>query len=422
MNEIIIFLLLLALSAVFSGTETAVTNVNEYNFSGNDIKPEKKKHLINMTKDKSSYIAALLVGNNIVNTVLAVYAGVVADDILERYGLDPSAGPVVASVVSIVFLLIFGEILPKQFGVAFSKTWCNTLITPLRFLVFILKPITITMNWLSKTVMSWLPVKKNDDAPSVTEIMAMAENSVKAGKIDSMEKSLMYSSSQINDLKAEDVMIPKNKIVAVKSNVSVSELLRIFKTHLYSRIPVYSTTIDEIIGIFNIKECLKLKPEEEENFDIRNYMIKPIYVPGNVTIGSLMEQMKSTRIHMAVVVSEYGITDGIVTLENILERIIGLIGDEYDDESEDMLITMNNKGTKELEVDGTISLQDLSKELSIDIPSAKHKVNTLNGYITEEKGDFVAVGEEFIIENYIFKVLSIKGRCADKIRITKKNG
>ena len=278
------------------------------------------------------------------------------------------------------------------------------------------------MNWLSKKVMSLLPVKKNDDAPSVTEIMAMAENSVKAGKIDSMEKSLMYSSSQINDLKAEDVMIPKNKIVAVKSNVSVSELLRIFKTHLYSRIPVYSTTIDEIIGIFNIKECLKLKPDEEENFDIRNYMIKPIYVPGNVTIGSLMEQMKSTRIHMAVVVSEYGITDGIVTLENILERIIGLIGDEYDDESEDMLITMNNKGTKELEVDGTISLQDLSKELSIDIPSAKHKVNTLNGYITEEKGDFVAVGEEFIIENYIFKVLSIKGRCADKIRITKKNG
>ena len=167
MNEIIIFLLLLALSAVFSGTETAVTNVNEYNFSGNDIKPEKKKHLINMTKDKSSYIAALLVGNNIVNTVLAVYAGVVADDILERYGLDPSSGPIVASIVSIVFLLIFGEILPKQFGVAFSKTWCIAMITPLRFLVFILKPITIAMNWLSKKVMSLLPVKKNDDAPSV---------------------------------------------------------------------------------------------------------------------------------------------------------------------------------------------------------------------------------------------------------------
>ena len=422
MNDIIIFGILLLLSGFFSGTETAFTSITEYALASNYFSEKKKLLLKKLINDKQSVIAALLVGNNIVNTVLAVYAGVVADKMLvETKILPESAGPVVASVVSVVFLLIFGEVLPKQFGVAFTKGWCSIAAYPINFLVFILKPITIAMNWLSKSVMKILPVKATDDAPTVDELMMMAENSEKAGNIDNMEKNLMYSSSQINDLTAADVMIPKNKIIAVKSDVKPNELLKIFKTHLYSRIPVYDSSIDEIKGIFNIKECLKLKESQLNNFDIKKHWIEPIYVPGNVKIGSLMEQMKDTRKHMAVVVSEYGITDGIVTLENILERIIGLIGDEYDDEEDTVSLAKTLDEDINLEIPGTSSLQDISKIIMTEFPTnAHHKINTINGLLTDLKGDFLEKGDEFDLSDFNFKVLSVKTRCAEKILITKR--
>lgn len=421
MFDLLIFIMLLCLSAFFSGTETAFTALNEYSLASMKASQRKINCLKALIDDKASVISALLVGNNIVNTVLAVYTSVVTNKILIKSQFLPTtAAPVIASIISIVFLLIFGEVLPKQFGVAFSKGWCLNSTYILRLLVIILKPITITMNYLSKTVMKILPVEKKDDAPTIDELMLMAEDSEKAGNIDSMEKSLMYSSSQINDLTASDVMIPKNKIVAARSDVKPEQLINIFKTHLYSRIPVYKTTIDEIIGIFNIKECLKLDQEKISQFDISKYLVKPIYVPGNVTIGNLMEQMKETRIHMAVVVNEYGVTDGIVTLENILERIIGLIGDEYDDESDSPLINKSDKNKIDLEIDGTLSLQDLSKLLSIEFSSeVHHRVNTINGYLTDVKGDFLIEDDEFDYEGYHFKVLKANKHCAEKIKVTK---
>ena len=346
MTDLLIFIFLLVISGFFSGTETAFTSLNAYSLASMKASPKRIKCLKTLIDNKASVISALLVGNNIVNTVLAVYAGVVANKMLVEAKLPESAGPIIASVVSIIFLLIFGEVLPKQCGVVFAKGWCLNATYMLWIIVNLFKPITKAMNLLSKIVLRLLPVTKADDAPTVDELMLMAENSEKAGNIDSMEKSLMYSSSQINDMTASDVMIPKSKIVAARSDVKPEELIQIFRTHLYSRIPVYKTSIDEIIGIFNIKECLKLDKEKLSTFDINKYLIKPIYTPGNVTIGNLMELMKKSHVHMAVVINEYGITDGIVTLENILERIIGLISDEYDDENDLFFINKSKSNNK----------------------------------------------------------------------------
>ena len=379
----------------------------------------KKKLLNKLIKDKQTVISTLLVGNNIINTVLAVYAGVVANRM--SASLPEGSGPLIASFVSIVLLLIFGEVLPKQFGVAFTKGWCTMSAYIIYFLMLILMPITKAMNWLSKKVMKLLPLSANDDAPTVSELMLMAENSEKAGNIDSMEKNLMFTSSQINDLTAEDVMIPKNKIIAASATVKPTELIQTFKTHLYSRIPIYKNSIDDIIGIFNIKECLRLDPNKFDTFDISKHLKKPIYIPGNVTIGNLMEQMKASRNHMAVVVSEYGVTEGIVTLENILERIIGLIGDEYDDEDDSKELVKQSNEITELEIEGLTSLADISKIINVDFSNEiHHKVNTINGFLIDLKGDFLTEGETFNYKDFEFKVLSIKGKCANMVKITKK--
>ncbi len=420
MTDFFIFIVLLCLSGFFSGTETAFTALTEYSIASMKAKPKKLDCLRDLVKDKGSVISALLVGNNIVNTILAVYAGVVTNKMVAETNLPPSAGPIIASVVSIIFLLIFGEVLPKQFAVAFAKGWCLNATYMLKFLVFVLKPITITMNYIGKFVLKLLPVEKSDDAPTVDELLLMAENSEKAGNIDSLEKTLMFTSSQLNDLTAADIMVPRNKIVAFKSDVDPTKLYETFQTHFYSRIPVYKNTLDDIIGIFNIKELLKFDYDHPEKFDINNYLTKPIFIPGNVSIGNLMEQMKSSGIHMAVVVNEYGVTDGIVTLENILERIIGLISDEYDDEKDAELVNNSDENNIELEIIGTLSLQDLSKLLEIEFPiEAHHKVTTINGFLTDVKGNFLNEGDEFEHEGYKFKVLSVQRRCAEKIKVTK---
>ncbi|MBR4570953.1 MAG: DUF21 domain-containing protein, partial [Candidatus Riflebacteria bacterium] len=165
MTDLLTFIILLCLSAFFSGTETAFTSLNEYSLASMKASPRKLSSLKKLIDDKASVISALLVGNNIVNTVLAVYAGVVANKIIVKSQFLPvSAGPVIASIVSIIFLLIFGEVLPKQFGVAFSKGWCLNSTYILCALVVILKPITFSMNCLSKFVMKMVPVEKKDDA------------------------------------------------------------------------------------------------------------------------------------------------------------------------------------------------------------------------------------------------------------------
>ena len=153
-----------------------------------------------------------------------------------------------------------------------------------------------------------------------------------------------------------------------------------------------------------------------------NFMLKTLIMKGviNVTIGNLMEQMKQSRNHMAIVVNEYGITDGIVTLENILERIIGIIDDEYDEENESSPIVQQNEDNSFQEEEGTITLQDISEMLDIEFSDKiHHRVNTLNGFLTDIKGDFLKESDTYEYEGYEFKVLTVKERCADKIQIKR---
>ena len=178
MIDLLIFIILLGLSAFFSGTETAFTALNEYSLASMKASQKRLNSLKLLIDNKASVISALLIGNNIVNTVLAVYAGVVANKMLVKSQIVPDAvGPIIASVLSIIFLLIFGEVLPKQFGVAFAKGWCLNSTYVLRFLVFVFKPIILAMNLLSRLVMKMLPVEEPDDGPTVDELMMMAENS-----------------------------------------------------------------------------------------------------------------------------------------------------------------------------------------------------------------------------------------------------
>ncbi|NCB39403.1 MAG: HlyC/CorC family transporter [Erysipelotrichia bacterium] len=418
---LIFFLLLLLTSAVFSGTETAITSVNEINLSAYKGKsPRRQKIASELIKDKRSVIAAILVGNNIVNTVLAVYAGAFFDEIFVDTGmLNQATAPLIASFITIVFLLIFGEVIPKHLGVTFAKGWTFTIAYPLWGIVRVLKPITRIMDVISRLLLKLIPFKgESEDAPTIQELLLMAKFSEKAGHIDSLERKLMSKSSRFNDLMACEVMIPRNDVSAVSEKISFDELLEVFRSDMYSRVPVYRDDLDEVVGVFNFKELFKIDPLHKDTFSITRVMLPPLYVPENVVIGELFERMKTSRTHMAVVVDEYGSTAGIITMEDIVERLFGMIDDEYDNEN---IAAVKSHENGDIEVLGTISLHDLGAAANIVFPEdVRRQVNTLNGFLTSIKGDFPKSRDRIIWHNYIFKVMSTEGHRAKKVLIKTK--
>ncbi len=419
-QTLVFFALLLLVSAIFSGTETAFTSVNEIGLSSYDKGNRRKKFLFEMLRQKGSVIAAILVGNNIVNTVLAVYAGAFFDNLFVETGiLSPAYGPMVASVITIIFLLIFGEVIPKHMGVTFAKPWAFAMTYPLWVMVKVLKPVTSAMDILSRALMSILPkTAENADAPTIQELMLLAKVSEKAGHIDSMERKLMTRSSSFNDLFACDVMIPRNSIESISADADIKEVRQAFKSAFYSRVPVFRGDLDEIVGILNYKELIKLEPEDYSRFSIEKVMQPPLFIPENVPIGELLERMRSSRNHMAVVIDEFGSTAGLITLEDIIERLFGMINDEYDSENITHMHTHKNGDHEAL---GTISLHELGNQLGLTFPEEVRKqANTLNGFLTFLKGDFLKTKDKFAWNNYIFTVKKIDGHVAEKVIIRKK--
>jgi CBS domain containing-hemolysin-like protein len=417
---IVFFAVLLLVSAMFSGTESAFTSVNEVSMSHYGKKGTRQRIVVDMLKNKGSVIAAILVGNNIVNTVLSVYAGAVFDQVLVDSGImSENLAPVLASVVTIIFLLIFGEVIPKQIGVAFARPWTLAVAYPLKFIVVMVKPVTAAMNVLSRGLLALIrPAGAPDDAPSIQELLVLAKHSERAGHIDSIERGLMSKSSKFNDLQVCEVMVPRSNVKGIPVDAGFEEVLAAFKSDMYTRVPVYDKSVDVIIGVLNFKELLKLERDNLERFNLHELMMQPLFVPENVAIGELLERMKQTRKHMAVVVDEFGSTSGIVTFEDIVERVFGLISDEYDVESPTFLRSHENG---EHEVVGNISLQELSSALAIEFSDEdRHQANTLNGLLTYVKGDFLREKDIIVHGNHLFVIKGMEGHVASRILIRKK--
>ncbi|EKD82439.1 MAG: hypothetical protein ACD_39C01297G0002 [uncultured bacterium] len=415
------FTTLLLISAVFSGTETAFTSVNEISMAHYGKNGSRRQRLVlEMLQKKGSVIAAILVGNNIVNTVLAVYAGAFFDQIFVDTGiLTEAVAPVLASIVTIVFLLIFGEVVPKHIGVTFAKAWTMAMAYPLWLIVTLMKPVTATMEVLSRAIMTLVRRPgEHENAPSIQELLLLAKHSEKAGHIDSIERKLMSKSSKFNDLQVCDVMVPRSSVKGVPVEADWREVRESFKADMYTRVPVYNQNLDDILGVFNFKELVKLGPEDADRFDLRKLMMQPLFVPENVAIGEVLERMKTSRKHMAVVVDEFGSTSGIVTFEDIVERVFGMINDEYDVESP---VNVHSHTNGEHEVSGSISLQELSTALSLEFSEdERHQANTLNGLLTFLKGDFLREKDKIIRGNLDFIVKKIDGHVAEKVLIRKR--
>lgn len=413
----LIFLLLLTLSGLVSGTETALTAVSDATLA--HLANEGDSRAVRLRKlltHKGRVIAALLVANNIVNTVLAVYATVVFDGMIQGSAILPHwAGPILASLLAVVFLLTFGEVLPKSIAVAVRVRWALASAYPVALLMFVTAPATRVLSLLSNAALRLMGEKPGaQDIFDVREIHALASLSAEAGVIDSMEQALIQRASQLNDTRVREIMLPRIDIQALEVHASLEEIRAFFQKTAFTRIPMYSGDLDDIVGVLNFKEFFRHDPGAGRGFDVVNYLHKPLFVPSSMFIGDLLSEMRAQRTHMAIALDEYGGTAGLITLEDVVEMLVGRIDDEYD-----VIETPFERiDGVTWEVDGRVTDERLMARLGVTLaPEVLEGFDTAAGLALKAFGNIPSEGDTTTYHGLQITASRVGGHRVKRVRI-----
>lgn len=418
-GSVFIFLGILTLSGLFSGTETAITAVSNVTLvrladSGN----KAAKLLQKMLQDKGRVIAALLVANNIVNVILAVYTTVVFDGFLREGGWLPGwAAPFVASVCSVSFLLVFGEVVPKSIAVSFRNQWALASAYFVFGLMFVTRPITWVLIRFSNAIMRLMGRRPGEeDIFDLYEIHTVAHMGEQMGVIDNIEKQLIQRAMHLNDTRVREIMIPRTDIQGLEVNTPLEQIRALFQKTPYSRIPVYQGDLDDIVGILNFKEFLRHEPSHERGFDLTAFLHKPLFVPESMFIGDLLNEMRGKRTHIAVVLDEYGGTAGLLSLEDVVEMLVGRIEDEYD------VVNSPYEQIDETtwEVDGRVTDERLVSRLGLQLPpEALEGLDTAAGLVLKAFGNIPSEGEVTTYHGLELTATRVKGHRVRRVKIRR---
>ena len=414
-GTVLIFLGILTLSGIFSGTETALTAISNVTLTRMaDGGSGAAKLLLRMLRDKGRVIAALLVANNIVNVILAVYATVVFDGFLkDKDLLPPWAAPIVASICSVAFLLVFGEVLPKSIAVRMRNQWALASAWFVVGLMFVTRPITWLLIKFSNAIMHMMGSREGDeDIFDVHEINTLAHMGEQAGVIDTLEKQLIQRAAQLNDTRVREIMAPRTDIQGIELASPVEDIRTLFKKTPYSRLPVYKGDLDDIVGVLNFKEFLR--HDSSEGFDLRSFLHKPLFVPDSMFIGDLLSEMRAKRSHVAIVLDEYGGTAGLISLEDVVEMLVGRIEDEYDIVAN----SFEQIDERTWEVDGRVSDERLVAKLGVTLPEhALDGFDTAAGLALKAFGNIPSEGDAATYHGMEITATRVRGHRVRRMRI-----
>ena len=321
-RDIIVIIILIMLSAYFSATETAFTSINKIrlkNMAGDGDK--KAERVLKLSEKYDKLLTTILIGNNIVNITMTSIATVLFVELLGSYG------PTVATVVITVVVLIFGEITPKNIAKEMPESFAMTSAPILKKLMTLLTPINfIFTKW--KQLIARIFKLDSSDAITEDEILTMVEEAESSGGIEERHSELIQNAIEFYELTAEDVMTPRPEMKAIDIECSKEELAEMFKDTGYSRMPVYEEDIDKIVGVINQKDFHNYISGTNRN--IADYITPVVFVGTAMKISDLLKKMQQLKTHMAIVIDEYGGTEGLVTMEDIIEELVGEIFDEHD--------------------------------------------------------------------------------------------
>ncbi|MBP6407401.1 MAG: HlyC/CorC family transporter [Fusobacteriaceae bacterium] len=373
---VILLIILVTMSAFFSASETALTAFNRSKLKAIAEKNQRKADLLKgWLKKPNEILTALLIGNNIVNILASSIATMVAISILG----NNSRAIAISTGAMTILLLIFGEITPKVVAKAYSTHISNAVIKLVYMLSKLFLPISKILMVVSKLIARMFGVKIDEIAFLITEeeIKSVVSVGEEEGVIEEEEKKMIHSIFEFTDTTVKEIMIPRTTVFAVEASKTLEEIWDVITGNGYSRIPVYEEGIDNIIGVFYIKDIFNVIRDGKLNMQVKSFIREAYFVPETKALVEMLEEFKKKHIHMAIVLDEYGGTSGIITIEDLIEEIVGDINDEFDIEhDEEIKKVADNKYI----IDAMLDVEFLNEELSIDLPVSED-YDSLGGYI-----------------------------------------
>ena len=395
-----------ALSAFFSGSETALTSVNKIRLknmaeNGN----QKAAKTLRIAENYESMISTVLIGNNIVNIASASLATVIFTVLL-----GAEKGAAVSTVVMTVVVLICGEVLPKNYAKSNADSLAMAVSGPISVLMVIFKPLVAILNALAR-FMAKFTGSEDSEKPSVTEeeLKYIVESIEDEGVLEERESDLVQSALELDEIEVQEILTPRVDMIALDVEDSWEEILELAKNSKVSRIPVYENTVDNIIGLVHVRDILEDEISNTEH-DIRSLLTRCLFVHKTMNISRLLEKLRKEKMPLAIVTDDYGGTMGLITIEDIVEELVGEIWDEYDE----FEVELVKKSDSVYEVSGDYNVYDLMEELDEENRSFESDYNTVSGWTLEQLEHIPQVGESFVYRN-----LRVTVTAMDEQRITK---
>lgn len=406
--RLIVLILLLILSAFFSSAETAFTSLNRLKIKSLADEGSKRAVLVlSLIDQNAKFLSTILIGNNIVNIVASALTTTFAMDYFGSTAIGIATG------ILTLLVLIFGEITPKTMASIHAEKMAFLYAPVVKVLVILFTPLTFLVSGLAKGVMFILRIDPNKSGQHMTEneLLTIVEASAEEGVIEKDEHEMINNVVDFGDTKAKDVMVPAINMTCVEDTVSYDDLIDIFRKDQYSRMPVYHESHDNIVGIIWAKDLL-VKYDASKEFKVTDYMREPFFTFESKKTSELMSELKDKYKSMAIVLDEYGITAGLLTIEDLLEEIVGEIRDETDTDEVDSVRKINDTT---FEAAGSAPLDDVNKACGLELNSddydsiAGHVINLLNHLPTP--------GESIVWDDVKFTVLSTVKNRVTKVRI-----
>jgi len=404
---LLVLIVLLALSAFFSSSETALTTVNKIRIRTlADAGDLKAIILSKVIEEQGKMLSAILIGNNIVNLTASSLMTTLTISLFGNRAVGVATG------ILTLLILVFGEITPKTLSTISAESIALKNAKIIYGLMVVLTPVIYVVNQLSLGVLLLLRIDPNAKRDSITEdeLRTIVEVSHEEGVIESEEKKMINNVFDFGDSVAKDIMVPRIDMTLVEVNATYQELLDIFREEKYTRIPVFEENTDNVIGIINVKDLLLIDNHEE--FHIRDYLREPLYTYEYKKTAELMVEMRKTFNNIVIVLDEYGATAGLITLEDMLEEIVGEIRDEYDEDEEKSLVEM---APGEYSVEGAMKLDDLNDRLGLELESEDY--DSVGGLVIGLLDHLPEEGEEVTDNGIRFVVESVDKNRIDRIKI-----
>ena len=405
--RVVIIIILLGLSAFFSSSETALTTVNKIRIrtlaeGGN----KSAQWVMKLSENQGRMLSAILIGNNVVNLSASSMLTVLVTEIFGNKAAGAATG------VLTLLILIFGEITPKTMATLEAERYSLRVGHMIHILMTVLTPLIILINWMSLIVLKALhvdPDKKNDDITE-DELRTIVDVGHEKGVIESEEREMINNVFDLGDSVAKDVMVPRIDMVFVDIEADYDDLIQIFKEEHYTRLPVYKETTDNVVGIINIKDLLLV--EDKASFCVSDYLRQPFYTFESKKLSEPMMEIKKSPNNIIIVLDEYGATAGLITLEDILEEIVGDIRDEYDEDEEEELVDL---GDGQYLAEGSMKLDDLNDILDLELSSEDY--DSVGGLVIDRLEHLPSQGEEVMCGNVRLVVEQVEKNRIDKVHL-----